>query len=275
MSIKKIIGCLSCMAIIVMGCKNNADAPDSESSSYSQHEDYNKKTQSQRTGVYSPEKELAGFTVPEGFVVELVASEKDGIVNPIDMTFDDAGDLWTQTASMYPLDPAVDIGWNELLVLMDDPEAQREDPRFKRILDLYEGKTKGDDAILVISDLYGNSSAKVSVWADGLAIPQSILPYKNGAYVAHGSELFFLSDTNNDGMVNIADVTYHVAFTFTGGPGPPCLAEGDSDGSGGVGIGDLTYNVAYIFSGGPAPVCGPWFGSYLSSDPLGANTNSH
>ena len=52
-----------------------------------------KKTQSTRTGVNTPEQELAGFTVPDGFVVELVASEKDGIVNPIDLTFDDAGRL--------------------------------------------------------------------------------------------------------------------------------------------------------------------------------------
>jgi hypothetical protein len=61
-----------------------------------------KKTQSVRTKVYTPEQELAGFKVPEGFVIELVASEKDGLINPIDLTFDDAGRLWTQTAIMYP-----------------------------------------------------------------------------------------------------------------------------------------------------------------------------
>ena len=80
-----------------------------------------KKTQSARTGVNTPEQELAGFTVPEGFVVELVASEKDGIVNPIDLTFDDAGRLWTQTARMYPLDPVKDIKWGELMRLMNNP----------------------------------------------------------------------------------------------------------------------------------------------------------
>ena len=37
------------------------------------------KTQSTRTGVNSPEQELAGFTVPEGFVVELVAGKTDFI----------------------------------------------------------------------------------------------------------------------------------------------------------------------------------------------------
>ena len=55
--------------------------------------------------VNTPEQELAGFTVPTGFVVELVASERDGVIKPIDLTFDDAGSLWTQTGRMYPLDP--------------------------------------------------------------------------------------------------------------------------------------------------------------------------
>lgn len=153
-------------------------------------------------GINTPEEELAGFSVPDGFVVELVASERDGIVNPIDLTFDDAGRLWTQTARMYPLDPVADIQWNDLLKLMNDPEAQRNHPSFKRILDLYQGKTKGSDKILVLSELYGGGPVKTEVWADGLTIPMSILPYKDGAYVAQGSELFFLRDSDNDGKAD-------------------------------------------------------------------------
>ncbi|MCC7525842.1 MAG: hypothetical protein IT250_13520, partial [Chitinophagaceae bacterium] len=82
--------------------------------------------------IKTPEEELAGFKVPEGFMVELVASERDGIINPVDLTFDDVGRLWTQTARMYPLDPVADIQWNDLLKLMDDPVAQRNHPNFKR-----------------------------------------------------------------------------------------------------------------------------------------------
>ena len=163
---------------------------------------YARKTLSQRTKIFSPEEELAGFKVPEGFVVELVASERDGIINPIDMTFDDAGKLWTQTAEMYPLDPVANIKWNELLKLMDNPEAQEKNEDFKRIFELYRGQRKGADKILVLSNLYNKSAVKTNVWADGLALPQSILPYKNGSYVAQGSELFFLSDTNNDGKAD-------------------------------------------------------------------------
>ncbi len=151
----------------------------------------------------TPEAEQAGFTVPEGFVIELIASENEGIVNPVDLTFDDQGRLWTQTAKMYPLDPIADAQWSDLLRLMDDIDAQKTDSNFIRILNLYKGKTKGDDKILVISDLYNDKlPATVKVWAENLAIPMSILPYKNGAYVAQGSELFFLNDSSSGGKAD-------------------------------------------------------------------------
>jgi len=185
-------------------------------------------THSERNEVRTPEEERAGFKVPEGFIVELVASERDGVVNPIDITFDDAGRLWTQTASMYPLDPVADIQWHDLLQLMNDPEAQQNHPNFKRVLDLYKGKTKGDDKILLLSNIYDTDKLDVKVWADGLTIPQSILPYKNGAYVAQGSELFYLEDTDDDGTADkrnelftgfgITD-THTMAHSLLRGPG--------------------------------------------------------
>jgi putative heme-binding domain-containing protein len=171
-------------------------------------------THSSRSQANTPEQQLAGFTLPEGFVIELVASEREGVINPIDLTFDDAGRLWTQTARMYPLDPIANIQWNDLLNLMDDPEAQKNHPNFRRIQALYEGKAIGEDKILILSNLYGKESVKTTVWAEGLTIPQSILPYKNGAYVAQGSELFFLKDTNNDGRSD-ERIPLFTGFGFT------------------------------------------------------------
>ncbi len=153
-------------------------------------------------GILSPEDELAGFALPDGFVIELVASERDGVVKPVQLAFDDKGRLWTQTARMYPLDPIADIQWNDLLALMDNPEKQATYPNFKRIKDLYQGKEKGDDEVLVLSNLYGDGPVKTTVWADGLAIPMSILPFRDGAYVAQGSELFFLRDSDGDGSAD-------------------------------------------------------------------------
>lgn len=187
-----------------------------------------KKTQSQRTEALSPQEQLKTFRLPEGYVIELVASEADGIINPIDLAFDDSGRLWTQTARMYPLDPGKDIGWNQLLKLMANPEEQKKYPEFKRIADLYQGKTKGEDKILILSSLYGDDKLKTSVFADGLTIPQSILPYRNGAFVAQGSEMLFLEDADGDGVAdNRTPVltgfgftdTHTMAHTLVRGPG--------------------------------------------------------
>ena len=172
------------------------------------------KTQSTRRGANTPEQELAGFHVPEGFLVELVASERDSVVNPIDLTFDDAGRLWTQTARMYPLDPVSDIHWEDLLKLMDDENAQRNHPNFKRVSKLYKGEKRGTDKVIVLSGIYGKGTVKPTVWADGLTIPMSILPYRNGAYIAQGSELFFMDDTDNDGRAD-RRVPLFTGFGFT------------------------------------------------------------
>lgn len=218
---------LTCIIILVnIGC-GGKEQKSKEGDNTDAQVNLKKKTQSTRVESYSPEQELAGFRVPDGFEIELVASEKDGIVNPIDLTFDDAGRLWTQTARMYPLDPVANISWKELQKLIADPAAQQENPDFKRISDLYKGKIKGEDKILVLSGLYDNS-IKVNTWADGLAIPQSILPYKNGSYVAQGSEMFFLSDTDNDGKADKRTPlftgfgytdTHTMAHTLVRGPG--------------------------------------------------------
>jgi hypothetical protein len=173
-----------------------------------------KKTQSGRTGSYSPEDQRQGFSVPEGFVVELVASEKDGVINPIDLTFDDAGRLWTNTAKMYPLDPDPGASWGQTLKYMDNPKLQLAKPNFRRVQDMYEGKTRGDDQLLIIADATSKTPAKPIVWADGLAIPQSFLPYKNGCFVAHGSDMMFLEDTNNDGKADRRE-TVLSGFGFT------------------------------------------------------------
>ncbi len=156
-------------------------------------------TQSQREDAWTTEKEIAGFTVQEGFVIELVASEKNGVINPIDLTFDDAGRLWTQTASMYPLDPVSGQSWSETLQMMRDPDLGKKHPKVYDIQKLYKLEKRGKDKILILDDPTKRAQGQLKVWADGLTIPQSIMPYKNGCLVAHGSEFFFMSDEDNDG----------------------------------------------------------------------------
>jgi hypothetical protein len=60
------------------------------------------------------------------------------------------------------------------------------------------------------------------------------------------------------GEVDVADLTYLVAFLFQGGPAPPCTDEGNVDGltgpAGDIDVADLTYLVAFLFQGGPQPL---------------------
>jgi len=64
-------------------------------------------------------------------------------------------------------------------------------------------------------------------------------------------------DVDDDGAVNVADVTYLVDYLFFEGPPPPVMEATNVDGEGGINVADLTYLVEYLFFGGPEPVCGP------------------
>ncbi|MCX6830264.1 MAG: dockerin type I repeat-containing protein [candidate division Zixibacteria bacterium] len=62
-------------------------------------------------------------------------------------------------------------------------------------------------------------------------------------------------DANNDGLINIRDITYLINYLYRSGPLPPCAAEGDANGDGVVNIRDITYLINYLYRQGPAPVC--------------------
>ena len=157
-------------------------------------------TQSKRTKAFTPEEQLKTFKLAEGFVIELVASEENGIINPIDLTFDDAGQLWTQTAEMYPLDPLGDAPNRTVRSQLQNPNSKiQKHPEMVRLKRLYQLKDKGTDRIVVIDDPTRPVEGQVRRVAEGLTMPQSILPYKNGVFVAHGSEMLFIEDADGDG----------------------------------------------------------------------------
>ncbi len=136
----------------------------------------------------TPEEEHASFTVPPGFEVELVANEDldAGLGKFVAIDWDLQGRLWTMTALEYPVDA------NE------SPAVARE---------LYASRAR--DKVLVY-DRDPSSPTRYTrrprVFADGLAIPLGILPYKNGVYVQHGTEIVFLSDTDGDGRADKREV---------------------------------------------------------------------
>lgn len=63
-------------------------------------------------------------------------------------------------------------------------------------------------------------------------------------------------DCDLSGGVDIDDISYVVAYVFTGGPAPDPLDIGDANCSGDIDVDDVIYLIGYVFTGGPAP-CDP------------------
>lgn len=127
----------------------------------------------------SPVEAKATFSVPPGFEVELVASEEQGVVKPITVVWDAKGRMWTMTAREYPVDAN------------DNKEIAEV---------LYQQPRK--DEVLIFGNPYGPDPLTPSLFADGLAIPLGLLPFRDGAFVQHGSDILFLRDTDGDGQAD-------------------------------------------------------------------------
>jgi hypothetical protein len=69
---------------------------------------------------------------------------------------------------------------------------------------LYENP--GKDKVLVFDTPFAPGPQKPRVFADGLAIPLGVLPYKDGCYVQHGPDIVLLHDTDNDGRADKREV---------------------------------------------------------------------
>jgi hypothetical protein len=64
---------------------------------------------------------------------------------------------------------------------------------------------------------------------------------------------FVCGDADGNGIVNISDAVYLIAYIFGGGPPPDPLLSGDVNCDEIANISDGVYLIAYIFGGGPAP----------------------
>src|SRR5205814_2572102 len=98
---------------------------------------------------YSPQEALSKMSVPDGFNVELVASEPD-IVNPIAMAFDDRGRIWITESIEYPR----------------------------------KSGGVGRDRVKILEDTGGHGRTdKVTIFADGLNIPTGVAIGYGGIWV--------------------------------------------------------------------------------------------
>lgn len=137
------------------------------------------------------EEQLKKFHLPEGYEIELVVKESDGIGKFISVYFDQRGRMWTQTALEYPVDA------NENPAAAEAVYAAR-----------------GKDKVLVYpresvnAPIPAGGLTNPTIFADGLAIPLGILPWGAGdsCYALHGHDLLLLKDTDGDGKSDKREV---------------------------------------------------------------------
>ena len=139
----------------------------------------------------SAEEQMKKFHLPEGYEIELVVKESEGLGKFVSVYFDQRGRMWTQTALEYPVDA-------------------NENPAAAEAVYAAHGK----DKVLVYpresvnGPIPAGGLTNPTVFADGLAIPTGMLPWGNGdtCYVQHGHDLKLYKDTNGDGKADKFDV---------------------------------------------------------------------
>src|SRR5215471_16444683 len=129
----------------------------------------------------TPAEEAAGFMLPPGYRMELVAADPD-IISPGVIEFDGSGRMYVA----------------ELVSYMMDAEATREHDPISRI-SRWES-TKGDGVY-----------DKHTVFADKLVAPRMILPLTDGVILTSetdSDDIIKLTDTNGDGVADKREVVF-------------------------------------------------------------------
>lgn len=138
----------------------------------------------------------ASFVLPEGYQVELFASELDfPIPNPVSITFDSQGRLWVATMPSYPH---------------------------------YTPGNPPNDKIIVLEDTDRDGKAdKHTVFADSLYLPLGFELGDGGVYLTQAPDFVFMKDTDGDGRADFRQTllsgfgtedSHHTLNTYTWGP---------------------------------------------------------
>lgn len=144
-----------------------------------------------------PEIAKSRLHVPDGFKIELFATEKDfPIYNPVSLTFDGKGRLWVATMPSYP-QRLPDEAPNDTIVILEDTN----------------NDGKADDH---------------TVFIDGLHVPTGFELGDGGVYIAQQPNLIFARDLDGDDVADTRETilhgfgtedSHHSISAFTWGPG--------------------------------------------------------
>lgn len=123
---------------------------------------------------YEPQNALSTFQLPEGFKIELVASEPL-ISDPVEIAFDEDGKIYVVQMDDYPSENMDDYGAGP------------------------EPKSK----IMLLEDKDGDGFYESgTVFAEGLQYANGVMPWNGGVLVTSAPDVFFLKDTDGDGKAD-------------------------------------------------------------------------
>jgi glucose/arabinose dehydrogenase len=127
----------------------------------------------------SPEEAMKTFKLPEGYEINLYASEVEfpDLKKPVQMAIDAKGRLWISTMPSYPM---------------------------------YLPGRPVNDKILIFEDTNGDGKAdKQTVFADGLHVPTGIELGDGGVYISQQPNMMFLKDTDGDDRADVKTLFMH------------------------------------------------------------------
>jgi hypothetical protein len=134
---------------------------------------------------------------------------------------------------------------------------------------IYRREAASDGSLFRIDDPSGslvNPGVSVTSYLDSDVVADEIYEYvvisENGSgmlgqhsqvAMSEESQSFLCGDTDGNGIMNMSDAVYIIAYIFGGGPAPEPLLSGDVDCNAMVNMSDVVYILSFIFAGGPAP----------------------
>jgi putative membrane-bound dehydrogenase-like protein len=131
-----------------------------------------------------PAKALATFQVQHGFRLEQVAAEPL-VASPVDACFDENGRMYVAEMRDYP------FSW----------EPTKLNPR--------GGGKKDAGVIRLLTDTNGDGKFdRSTVFADKLTWPTSVCCYKGGVFVLAPPHLWYLKDTDGDGVADVRQIVF-------------------------------------------------------------------
>lgn len=152
----------------------------------------------------TPDQSAAAFRLPEGFRMEVIASEPL-IASPSGLCWDERGRLFVCELHGYNLEGQLDIeALNQTGKLDTEVRRVQADERFKKAA---QSGTYGVVKLLRDTDGDGRMDAAV-VWATNLPPAYGLAPARGGVIVACAPDIVYLGDRDGDGKPDVREVLF-------------------------------------------------------------------